>query len=137
MQKVSTAYVMYYNKKYKRTGSLFEGKFKAQHANSDRYLKYLFSYIHLNPIKLIDPAWKEKGIRDLKKVDTYLKQYSFSSYLDYAGDIRVQDKLLDRNAFPKYFPKSKDFLKEIREWLNFNFSARKDLAEKGSQKSLK
>ena len=27
MQKVSTAYVMYYNKKYKRTGSLFEGKF--------------------------------------------------------------------------------------------------------------
>ncbi|MEI8175112.1 MAG: transposase, partial [bacterium] len=31
MQKLSTAYSMYYNKKYKRTGGLFEGKFKSQH----------------------------------------------------------------------------------------------------------
>ena len=53
MQKLSTAYSMYYNKKYNRTGSLFEGKFKAQHLNKDSYLKYIFSYIHLNPIKLI------------------------------------------------------------------------------------
>ncbi len=46
MQKLSTAYVMYYNKKYKRTGSLFEGKFKSKYAGEDTYLKYLFSYIH-------------------------------------------------------------------------------------------
>ena len=64
MQKISTGYVMYYNQKYKRSGSLFEGKFKSQHANNDRYLKYLFSYIHLNPLKLIDKNWKEKGIKN-------------------------------------------------------------------------
>ena len=29
MQKITTAYVMYYNKKYKRSGALFEGKFKS------------------------------------------------------------------------------------------------------------
>src|SRR3989344_1004827 len=51
MQKLSTAYVMYYNLKYKRSGALFEGKFKAEHLGTDRYLKYIFSYIHLNPIK--------------------------------------------------------------------------------------
>ena len=39
MQKLSTAYSMYYNKKYKRTGGLFEGKFKSEHLNKDRYLK--------------------------------------------------------------------------------------------------
>ncbi len=41
MQKVSTAYTMYFNRKYKRTGSLFAGRFKAQHAGNDNYLKYL------------------------------------------------------------------------------------------------
>src|SRR3989338_7977757 len=41
MQKVSTAYVMYYNKKYGHTGGLFEGRFKSRHAGSDRYLKYI------------------------------------------------------------------------------------------------
>jgi putative transposase len=48
MQKLSTAYVMYYNKKYNRTGSLFEGKFKSQNLESDRYLKYIFSRLFLN-----------------------------------------------------------------------------------------
>ncbi len=54
MQKLTTAYAMYYNEKYKRTGSLFEGKFKSEHIEDDKYLKYIFSYIHLNPIKLIE-----------------------------------------------------------------------------------
>ena len=37
MKKLLTAYVMYFNKKYERTGSLFEGKFKSQHSDSDGY----------------------------------------------------------------------------------------------------
>ena len=57
---------MYYNKNIKELG-LFEGKFKSQHADTDRYLKYLFSYIHLNPIKLIQRDWKENGIKNKKK----------------------------------------------------------------------
>src|SRR3989344_9198885 len=46
IHKLLTGYSMYYNKKYERVGALFEGKFKSEHANNDRYLKYLFSYIH-------------------------------------------------------------------------------------------
>ena len=53
LSKLSTAYVMYFNKKYKRTGGLFEGRFKAVRVGEDGYLEYLFSYIHLNPIKLV------------------------------------------------------------------------------------
>lgn len=120
MQKISTAYVMYYNKKYKRTGGLFEGKFKSQHLNTDRYLKYIFSYIHLNPVKLIQKDWKEKGIRDKKKVLEHLKQYIHSSFLDYFGATRIQNKILTTQAFPKYFPKKQDFLKEIFDWLNYD-----------------
>lgn len=119
MQKISTAYVMYYNKKYKRTGGLFEGKFKSEHTNTDRYLKYLFSYIHLNPVNLIDKDWKERGIRNKKEALDYLRQYLHSSFLDYLGTQRIQNKILDRTDFPNYFPKKESFLREIFDWLNY------------------
>src|SRR3989344_1162446 len=115
MQKLATAYVMYYNKKYNRTGSLFEGKFKAEHLDNDVYLKYIFSYIHLNPVKLIDKNWKEKGIRNKKEALNYLAQYSYSSYTDYMGKERTQNRILNRKVFPDYFPTTKEFSKEILE----------------------
>ncbi|MEK7088940.1 MAG: transposase [Patescibacteria group bacterium] len=119
LQKLTTAYVMYYNKKYSRTGGLFEGKFKSEHINSDRYLKYIFSYIHLNPIKLINKDWKETGIKEKSKTIEYLNQYIYSSYIDYMGTEREEKKVLNKQAFPKYFPSTKLFLNEIFEWLNY------------------
>ena len=120
MQKLSTSYSMYFNKKYKRTGSLFEGKFKSQHVVQDRYLKYVFSYIHLNPIKLIQKDWKGEGIKDKRKAIKYLNEYFYSSYLDYMGAQRVQNKILDTKPFPTYFPSKKSFQEEIFEWLSYN-----------------
>src|SRR6056297_96108 len=38
MRKLGTGYAMYFNKKYDRTGGLFEGKFKAKLADNDEYL---------------------------------------------------------------------------------------------------
>src|SRR3989338_8322180 len=69
MQKLSTAYTMYFNKKRSRSGVLFQGVFKSQHINSDEYLKYLFSYIHLNPIKLVESGWKDFGIKNKKRAE--------------------------------------------------------------------
>jgi putative transposase len=117
MQKLSTSYSMYYNKKYKRTGSLFEGKFKSQHVDTDNHLKYLFSYIHLNPIKLIQKDWKEKGIKNKKEAINYLNKYFYSSYLDFLGEQRIQNKILNTKSFPKYFPDRISFIKEIFDWL--------------------
>ncbi len=120
MQKVCTGYVMYYNQKYKRSGSLFEGKFKSQHANSDKYLKYLFSYIHLNPVKLIDSKWKEKGIKNIPKTLDFLNSYKHSSYLDYVFENqRSQSVLLNRKAFPDYFSNQTKFQEEILEWIKY------------------
>ncbi len=120
MQKISTAYVMYYNKKYDRTGSLFEGKFKSQHVESDRYLKYMFAYIHLNPIKLLDAQWKVKGIRNKKRTLAYLEKYTYSSYLDFLGEKRPQRAILNLKDFPNYFPNKKAFISEIFSWLRPN-----------------
>ena len=120
MQKVTTAYVMYYNKKYERSGSLFEGKFKSEHASNDRYLKYLFSYIHLNPIKLIQKDWKEKGIKNKQIALDHLSKYKYSSYLDFMGEERPQNKILNLGSFPRYFSTKEKFKKEIFEWLSYN-----------------
>jgi len=119
MQKVTTAYVMYYNLKYERTGGLFEGKFKSEHAGTDRYLKYLFSYIHLNPVKLIQKDWKEKGIKNKKQVLEYLHKYKHSSFLDYLHIDRDQNAILNRKDFPNYFPTKNNFIKEILEWIDY------------------
>ncbi|MFA5095290.1 MAG: transposase [Candidatus Paceibacterota bacterium] len=119
MQKLTTAYVMYYNKKYKRTGALFEGKFKSQHISIDRYMKYLFSYIHLNPIKLIESGWKEKGIKNTENALRYLKAYQYSSYLDYLKEDRIKRKILNKKEFPKYFSSKNSFEREILDWLKY------------------
>ena len=119
MQKLSTAYVMYYNQKYKRTGSLFEGKLKAEHLNNDRYLKYIFSYIHLNLVKLLEPKWKELGIKDKPKVLNFLKNYKYSSFKEGIGEIREEAVILDKKPFPDYFPNKNTFLEEILDWINY------------------
>lgn len=120
LRKVCTSYAMYFNKKYDRTGSLFEGRFKAVHIEDDIQAKYLFSYIHLNPIKLIDPKWKEEGIKDKKTTLEFLEKYKWSSYLDYKGIKRKESKILDRDSFINYFSDIESFNKEIFDWINFH-----------------
>ncbi len=119
MGKLCTAYSMYFNKKYKRTGKLFEGVFKSTHIESDEQLKYNFSYIHLNPVKLIDPLWKEKGIRNQKGTLEFLDTYQSSSYNDFRGKKRAENKILSKSDFPEYFLNPSVFDREIFDWLTF------------------
>jgi len=119
MQKLTTGYVMYYNEKYKRTGSLFEGKFKSEYVDNNNHLKYLFSYIHLNPVKLLESKWKETGIKNKNKTNEFLKNYKYSSFKDYLNENREELAILNKKAFPNYFSTTKDFIKEILEWINY------------------
>ena len=119
ISKICTSYSKYFNKKYDRVGALFQDQFKSEHVAKNEYLLWLSAYIHLNPIKLIDKDWKEKGIRNRKKALDYLAYYQYSSYLDYIGKDRIQNKILNRKAFPNYFPTQKEFSEEIFEWINF------------------
>jgi putative transposase len=48
VQSVCTAYTMYFNKRYKRRGSLFENRFKAVPIFRDNQLQHISRYIHLN-----------------------------------------------------------------------------------------
>jgi putative transposase len=124
MGKLLTSYSMYFNKKYKRTGGLFEGTFRAEHVDNDNYLKYLFAYIHLNPVKLIQSDWKEKGITNQNATEKYLKNYRYSSYEEYLKENedekeRGESLILTKEAFPEYFEEVKDFKDFITEWLTY------------------
>jgi len=122
MAKLLVSHSAFFNKKYKRTGTLFEGRFQARHADNDNYLKYLFAYIHLNPVKLLEPKWKEDGIKDIEKAQKYLVKYPYFSYLDYLDQQhpgRKEAKILNKTAFPDYFEKTDDFRSMIRDWLDY------------------
>jgi REP element-mobilizing transposase RayT len=51
MHRVLTGYSQYYNRKYRRSGHLLQGRHKAILCQSDRYLSELVRYIHLNPVR--------------------------------------------------------------------------------------
>ncbi len=122
MKKLTTGYSMYFNKKYDRNGSLFQGNFRAEHADVDEYLKYLYAYIHLNPVKLIDPTWKEKGIKDAQKSYDFCASFPYSSLQDYLGSSRPEKAILNTAPFPEYFQTPDKIKTELFEWLNYKNS---------------
>lgn len=59
MQSLGRSYVRYFNYNYQRTGTLWEGRFKACLVNASEYLLNLYRYIELNPVRanmVKDPA---------------------------------------------------------------------------------
>lgn len=48
MHRLGLGYTMYFNSKYERSGSLFQGKFKAIHVDTNEYLLHLSTYVNLN-----------------------------------------------------------------------------------------
>ncbi|MDA3792322.1 MAG: transposase, partial [Elusimicrobia bacterium] len=90
MHKLGTGYTMYFNKKNKRSGSLFEGRFKAKAITNDEYLVHLSRYIHLNPVSLKEPDWKDCGINDKNKIKKYLEKYRWSSYCNYINSNNIK-----------------------------------------------
>ena len=116
MEKLSTAYSMYFNKKHNRSGRLSEGPFKAKHIDNGAYFNWLFSYIHLNPIKIIDPMWKESGISESEKARKFVELYKHSSYFDYFSGDRPEGVILNKKAFPEYFVHLGNFEGLIKEF---------------------
>ena len=57
MQSLCIAYSMYFNRRYKRVGGLFQGRFKAIRITNDAYLQHISRYIHLNPTDYKSYKW--------------------------------------------------------------------------------
>jgi hypothetical protein len=85
---------MYFNAKHDHSGTLFQGRFKSAHIDSNPYFQYIFQYIHLNPLELFESGWKERGIRDTKGAEQFLQQFRWSSHYDYTIDRRPERSIL-------------------------------------------
>ncbi len=90
MSKIGTGYGGYFNRKYDRKGYVFQNRFSAIHIKNEEQLKTVFVYIHTNPISLIEPKWKEIGIKNPEKAIKFVENYKWSSYSDY----------IDKKNFP-------------------------------------
>lgn len=115
IKKLLTAYAMYFNKKYKRTGILFQGRFKSEHANTNNYLKYLYAYIHLNPAKLKNPKWKEVKNYNSNNLLEFVIKYPYSSLYEYLNNKNI---ITNPAPFPNYFPKIENHINDISSWLS-------------------
>ena len=118
MRKFGTGYAHYFNKKYDKKGHLFQGRFKAIHVKTNRQLQNLFVYIHANPISLIEPGWKKKGIINQKEVINFIENYKWSSYSDYLGKSNFPS-VTERNLILKIMGKEKECKDFVKDWIDY------------------
>ncbi|MEK7119753.1 MAG: transposase [Patescibacteria group bacterium] len=78
MANVSNSYTKYFNTKYRRVGSLFQGPFKAVYVETEDQLLHLTRYVHLNPVASMLVALGE------------LDAYPWSSFAEYMGNSSTQ-----------------------------------------------
>ena len=102
MQSVCTKYSIYFNKKHKRLGPLFQGRYRAVKVTTEAQLIYLSKYIHRNPV-------------DILPARTDLVGYKYSSYGNYLkkfqqGWVKPDDVL----TFFKTEP-YQEFVEELEE----------------------
>ena len=97
MQRVLNAYTKYFNAKYKKTGHLFQGPFKAVHIESNEQLLHLSAYIHRN-------------LREIRNWKNREHLYIFSSYQDYFKENRWGN-LLKNQIIMEQFSSGEDYKK--------------------------
>ena len=124
MRKIGAGYGIYYNNKYKRKGHIFDGRYRIVHIKNDKQLITVFVYIHTNPVAIIFPNWKERGIKDFKKAADYLENYRWSSYLDYLGKKNLPS-LTNREFLIKEMGGVGACQEFVNDWLQF----KKELAD--------
>ena len=81
MQSLGRRYVRYVNATYKRSGTLWEGRFKAGAVDAEAYLLRVYRYIELNPVRAhmvahpADYPWSSFAINGGGKPSEWLTQH--------------------------------------------------------------
>ena len=80
MRHFNISYTSYFNRRHKRVGHLYQGRYKAFLIDADSYLQEVTRYVHLNPVRV-----KGKANLVVKERKRELEGYSWSSYVYYIG----------------------------------------------------
>ena len=88
MQSLGRRYVQYANRQYRRTGSLWEGRYKSSVVQAESYLLACMRYIELNPVRaamVVDPGayrWSSYRANGLAQPDARLTPHPLYLGLD-------------------------------------------------------
>lgn len=113
MQKLQTAYTMFFNLKYQREGGLFQSSYKSEIAESDAHLKYLFASVHLNPAVLFDENWETADDAQLSSLARRAADYRYSSMSEYMTEKYV---ITSPDVFPKYISRASEIYAQVKWW---------------------
>ncbi len=80
LQGLQQSYTIYFNRRYRSVGHLFQGRYKAIICDKDEYLLTLLKYIHLNPVRA--KAIKALGDYRWSSHRAYLMQVQDTGLLD-------------------------------------------------------
>lgn len=118
-KKIFGGYTKYFNEKNKRSGVLFQGRSKKILVENEAHFLYLPFYIHLNPLDLFQPGWKEKGIKNVKDAIKFLEEYRWSNYRDIIGKGNGEfSDITNKELFFELFQTNeKKYKKDFEEWI--------------------
>jgi REP element-mobilizing transposase RayT len=94
MRRLLTGYAVYFNRRHKRHGQLFQNRYKSIICQEDAYLQELVRYIHLNPVRA-------KIIEDMDELD----KYPYSGHSPVMG--KVKREWQDIEYVLSYFGKNR------------------------------
>lgn len=117
MSKFGTGLGGYINRKHNRKGHVFQGRFLDVAINDDEHLKIIFTYIHTNSVALIEPKWKDLGIRDSERAIQFIENYKWSSYSDYL-DKQNFPSVTDRAFVSEVAGGVGECRKHVNHWIN-------------------
>ena len=96
MKNVGQTYVRYFNRRYERTGGLFDGRYRSLVIDSDRYWFTCMRYVELNPVRAGIVArpeeyrWSSYGFNGLGKRDDLIVPHGLYLALGNAATVRQQ-----------------------------------------------
>ena len=123
MKHLGQRYVQYINRKYKRSGTLWEGRFRSCLTQSEEYVLACYRYIELNPVRAGmvqrpgEYRWSSYGANALGKPDDLVTPHQ--QYLQIAGSDEARREGY-RTLFKADF--EPEVLEEIRRSTNGNFA---------------
>ncbi len=128
MRKLNIGYAKYFNEKNKRTGALFEGRFKSIRLESQAHFIHLPYYIHLNPLDAFSPEWRDGDLKDYRGSIKFLSSYRWSSHPDYLGEKNFPS-ITNREFLFEIFGGEKGYKKKLEGYLkDLNLSKVRDAA---------
>jgi len=97
LRKLNIGYANYFNEKYERSGSLFQGRTKKILIEHEAHFLWILHYIHFNPLDFLKGAgdWRTQCLMSGTQALKWLEQYRWSSYRDYLGTGEFSPILVD------------------------------------------